>query len=161
MRTYVFFFFSFFRDTLFLHCDSKPCTYEVVIIVLSPISTCVVSFHFLCTCFLYILYAIFYFCFTLRCRDEFCLKCFRNTGCQSLLAMNSLFAKFFKSMSWVIYDFSHMFICLLRFCHRLPKGRLLGYMWFMLGTYVMQITLRRTKSFYWFPFPIWIRIYLL
>ena len=31
-----------------------------------------------------LLYAIFYFCFTLRSRDEFCLKCFRNTGCQSL-----------------------------------------------------------------------------
>ena len=26
------------------------------------------------------------------------------------------------SMSWVIYDFSHMFICLLWFCHGLPKG---------------------------------------
>ena len=90
----------------------------------------------------YILYAIFYFCFTLRCHDEFCLKCFRNTGCQSLLAINSLLAKIFKSlcydrfyciqqvnMSWVIYDFSHMFICLLWFCHGLPKGRLLGHMW--------------------------------
>ena len=32
----------------------------------------------------YFLYAIFYFYFTLRCRDKFCLKCFRNTGCQSL-----------------------------------------------------------------------------
>ena len=32
----------------------------------------------------YILYAIFYFYFTLRCCDEFCLKCFRNTSCQSL-----------------------------------------------------------------------------
>ena len=29
---------------------------------------------------------------------EFCLKCFRNTGCQSLLAINSLLAKFFKSL---------------------------------------------------------------
>ena len=44
----------------------------------------------------YILYAIFYFCFTLRCCDEFCLKCFRNTDCQILLAINSLLAKFFK-----------------------------------------------------------------
>ena len=44
------------------------------------------------------LYAIFYFFFTLRCRDEFCLKCFRNTGCQSLFVMNSLLAKFFKSL---------------------------------------------------------------
>ena len=72
----------------------------------------------------YYLYAIYYFCFTQRCLDEFRLKCFRNTGCQSLLAINSLLAKFFKSlcydkfyciqqvnMSWVIYDFSHMFIC--------------------------------------------------
>ena len=44
------------------------------------------------------MYAILYFCFTLRCLDEFCLKCFRNTGCQSLLAINSLLAKFFKSL---------------------------------------------------------------
>ena len=86
--------------------------------------------------FLY-LYAIYYFCFTQRCLDGFCLKCFKNTGCQSLLAINSLLAKFFKSlyydrfyciqqmsMSWVIYDFSHMFICLLWFCHGLPKGEI-------------------------------------
>ena len=25
-----------------------------------------------------------YFYFTLRCLDEFCLKCFRNTGCENL-----------------------------------------------------------------------------
>ena len=46
----------------------------------------------------YILYAIYNFCFTLGCHDEFCLKCFRNTGCQSLLAINSLLEKFFKSL---------------------------------------------------------------
>ena len=49
VRTYVFFFFSSFIDTLFLRCDSKPCTYDViyddvVITVLSLIFTCVVSF---------------------------------------------------------------------------------------------------------------------
>ena len=72
----------------------------------------------------YFVYAIYYFCFTQRCLDEFYLKCFRNIGCQSLLAINSFLAKFFKSlcydrfyciqqesMSWVIYDFSHIFIC--------------------------------------------------
>ena len=48
----------------------------------------------------YYLYAIYYFCFTQRCLDEFCLKCFRNTGCQSLLAINSLLAKFFKSLCY-------------------------------------------------------------
>ena len=101
----IFFFFSSFIDTLFLHFDSKPCTYvdiyiyiyiEVVTAV-SPISSCVVSFLSLCTCFL-LLYAIFYFCFTLRCLNEFYLKYFKNTGCQSLLAINSLLAKFFKSL---------------------------------------------------------------
>ena len=53
----------------------------------------------------YLLYAIYYFCFTLRCHDEFCLKCFRNTGCQSLLAISSLLAKFFKSLCYDIYIF--------------------------------------------------------
>ena len=38
----------------------------------------------------YCLYAIYYFCFTQRCLDEFCLKCFENTGCRSLLAINPL-----------------------------------------------------------------------
>ena len=57
-------------------------TFEVVITILSSISPCVVSFLSLYTYFLY-LYAIYYFYFTQRCLDEFCLKCFRNTGCQS------------------------------------------------------------------------------
>ena len=86
--------FSFLSilDTLFMCL--RPCdhivienlvlvyiyTFEVVITVLSPISPCVVSFLSLYICFLY-LYAIYYFCFTQRCLDEFCLKCFRNTGC--------------------------------------------------------------------------------
>ena len=46
----------------------------------------------------YILYAIYYFCLTLRCFDEFSSKYFRNIGCQSLLAINSLLTKFFKSL---------------------------------------------------------------
>ena len=113
----------------------------------SLILTCV-FFLSLYTCFY--LYAIYYFCFTQRCIDEFCLKCFRNTGCQSLLVINSLLTMFFKSlcedrfyciqqvnMSWVIYDFSHMFICLLWFCHGLPKGEIVRtYVIHLLGTYV-------------------------
>ena len=46
----------------------------------------------------YLLYAIHYFCVILRCYDEFCLKCFRNIGCQSFLAINSLLSKFFKKI---------------------------------------------------------------
>ena len=93
----------------------------------------------------YYLYAIYYFCFIQRSLDEFCLKCFKNTGCQSLLAINFLLAKFFKSLcydrfyciqqvnlSLVIYDFFHMFIYLLWFCHGLPKGEIVR-------TYVFHI----------------------
>ena len=41
-------------------------------------------------------------------------------------------------MSWVIYDFSHVFICLLWFCHGLPKGEIVRtYVFHMLRTYVM------------------------
>ena len=41
-------------------------------------------------------------------------------------------------MSWVIYDFSHMFICLLWFCHGLSKGEIVrAYVFHMLRTYVM------------------------
>ena len=40
-------------------------------------------------------------------------------------------------MSWVIYGFSHMFICLLWFCHGLPKGEIVRtYVFHMLRTYV-------------------------
>ena len=61
------------------------------------LSLYVLFLFFLYTHVSYILYAIYYFCFIPRCHDEFCLKCFRNTGCQSLLAINSLLTKFFKS----------------------------------------------------------------
>ena len=61
-----------------------------------PFMCCLFSFfiHML----LIYLYAILLFCFTQSCLDEFCLKCFRITGCQRLLAINSFLAKFFKSL---------------------------------------------------------------
>ena len=131
-------------------CDRVyiQCAYLWWCMSSSPILICVVSFLSLYTC-LY-LYSIYYFYFTQKCLDEFCFKYFRNIGCQSLLAINSLLAKFFKSlcynrfyciqqvsMSWVIYDFSHMFICLLWFCHGLPKREIVRtYVIHLLGTYV-------------------------
>ena len=40
-------------------------------------------------------------------------------------------------MSLVIYDFSYMFICLLWFCHGLPKGEIVRtYVIHLLGIYV-------------------------
>ena len=90
----------------------------------------------------YILYAIYYFCFILRCNDEFCLKCFRNTGCQSLLTINSLLTKFFKSLcydrfyciqrvwvEWFMTSLICSFVCC-DFVMDYQMGRLLGHMWF-------------------------------
>ena len=104
---YLFFSFLFFlfRYIILVYEVMWPfidihCTLLLFIFVyvfLSPTPSCVVSFPPLYTCFLY-LYAIYYFCFTQRCLDKFCLKCFRNTGCQNLLAINSLLTKFFKSL---------------------------------------------------------------
>ena len=101
--------FSFLSllDTLFLYMRSYDHlqTYIVLIfsyillmyVFLSPTLSCVISFLSLYTCFLLFVCNLL-FCFTQRCLDEFCLKCFRNTGYQSLLAINSLLIKFFKSL---------------------------------------------------------------
>ena len=58
------------------------------------------SLHVLFLFYLYtrvsLLYAIYYFCFTLKCHDEFCLKCFKNTGCQNLPCHELSFCKVFQ-----------------------------------------------------------------
>ena len=74
----------------------------------SPISSCVVSFLSLCTCFLFIVCNLLYFCFTLRCRDEFYLKCFRNTGCQSHscheLSSCKVFQEFVLGLDFIVFN---------------------------------------------------------
>ena len=78
------------RDVVIYIFDDVVITFHLSLHVLFLFSLYVHVF--------YLMYAILYFCFTLRYIDEFCLKCFRNTGCQSLLTINSLLAKFFKSL---------------------------------------------------------------
>ena len=109
MRIYVFFFsFLSLLDTLSLvywSCDHLVIAnivfildiYLMKLLSCSPIFSCVVSFLSLYTCFLFT-YAIFYFCFTLRCLDELCLKYFRNIGSQNLscheLSSSKVFQEF-------------------------------------------------------------------
>ena len=104
---FLYLFFSFqFRYIIFCTLvlwplsDSKPCTYVdiyiEVVITFFHLSLHVLFLFSLYAHVSYLMYAILYFCFILRCLDEFCLKCFRNTGYQSLLAINSFLAKFFK-----------------------------------------------------------------
>ena len=103
------------------------------------------TYHIMCfffpslyTCFLLIVCNLLYFCFTLRCCNEFCLKCFRNIGCQSLscheFSSYKVFQEFMLGLDFIVFskwvwvewfDFSHMFICLLWFCHELPKGKII------------------------------------
>ena len=45
-----------------------------------------------------LMYAIFYFCFTLRCLDEFCLKWFRKICCQNLSCHELSFCKVFQEI---------------------------------------------------------------
>ena len=146
--THIFSFLSFI-DTLFLYfrsCDHYWHTLHLSFLYVDVCFSFTYPLHVLFLFSLYThasyyLYAIYYFCFTQRCLDEFCLKCFRNTGCQSLLAINPLFAKFFKSLyydrfyciqqvniSWVIYYFSHISFVCCGFVTDCQRGRLLGHM---------------------------------
>ena len=55
-----------------------------------------------------LLYEIFYFCFTLRCLDEFCLKCFRKTGGQNLscheLSSCKIFQEFVLGLDFIVLN---------------------------------------------------------
>ena len=57
---------------------------------------------------MFLMYAIFYFCFTLRYLDEFCLKCFKNTGCQSLscheLSSCKVFQDFVLGLDFIVFN---------------------------------------------------------
>ena len=102
----MYFFFSFLSilDTshlVYWSCDRFDihCTYILYILMyVFHLPLHVLFLFYLYTHVFYIMYAIYYFYFTLRCLDEFCLKCFKNIGCQSLLAINSFLVKFFKSL---------------------------------------------------------------
>ena len=105
---------------------------------------CMLLFTYLSMCYFFSLFIHMFlyvcnplFCFTLRCLDEFCLKCFRKTGCQNLSCHELSSCKVFQEFVLGIvllystsgYEFSDLkllswFICLLWFCHGLPKGEI-------------------------------------
>ena len=103
----------------------------------SPISTCVVLFLSLYTCLF--IYAILIFVSHMM-PWWVLFKCFRKTGYESLpcseLSSCKVFQEFMLGLDLLCistndYDFSDLkllswYICLLWFCHELPKGRLLG-----------------------------------
>ena len=112
MRTSCIFFFLSFLDTLFMYlrsCDhvviANLVLVDIYIYIHTHLRLLLQFFHLsLYVLFLYslyahayyILYAILYFCFTLRCLDEFCLKCFKKTGCENLSCNELSFCKAFQ-----------------------------------------------------------------
>ena len=55
-----------------------------------------------------IMYVILYFYFTLKCLDEFCLKCFRKIGCQNLscheLSSYKIFQEFVLGLDFIVFN---------------------------------------------------------
>ena len=119
--------------------------------ILSPISSCVVFFLSLCTCFLFIVCNLLYFCFTLRCHNESYLKCFKNIGCQSRscreLSSCKVFQEFVLGLDFIVFNkwvwvewFMTSLICSFVCCGFVTdcqRERLLGHIWIMLGTNVI------------------------
>ena len=120
-------------------------------VFLSPTLSCVVCFLSLYTCFLLFVYNLL-FLFHIKMPWWVLFKVFQkyklSKSTYHKLSSYKVFQEFLLgqillysssvNMSWVIYNFSHMFICLLSFCHGLPKGEMVRiYVFHMLRTYVM------------------------
>ena len=150
MRILCIFSFSFYFKYIYL-LYMRLVTILTYIVLIFFIYWCIFFHLSLHVLFLFSLYAhvsyclnaIYYFCFTLRCINEFCLKCFRNTGCQSLLAINSFLQNFsrvcvridfivFNKWVWVKW-FMTSLICSFVWCGFVidcQRRRLLGHMCF-------------------------------
>ena len=120
---------------LYILCTFLDINMMMMYVYSSPISTCVVSFPSLYTCFF--LYAIFISVSHMM-PWWVLFKCFRKTGCESLscyeLSSCKVFQEFMLRLDLFCnptsgYEFSDLrplswFSCLLWFCHGLPKGEI-------------------------------------
>ena len=101
---YLFFFFTFQ-----IHCSYIMIANLVLILIYIYIYIYILrlllnsfTYLFICCFFSLFMHMLFincmqsFICFTLRCRDEFCLKYFRNTDCQSLPCHELSSYKFFQ-----------------------------------------------------------------
>ena len=128
----------FYRHTLYLSLSLCWCMF-----FFSPILSCVVSFLPLYICFLLLVCNLSIFVSHKDALMSFVLKGFRNTSCQSLLAINSLLAKFsrvcdsidlfvFNKWIWIKWFMTSLicsFVCY-GFVMDCQWGRLLGHLCF-------------------------------
>ena len=138
MRNFCIFSFLFFLDTLFLHYDTL---FLYILRLLLHSFTCL----FMCCFFSLFMHMLLTYCmqsfiflFHNKMPWWFLFKVFQKCRLSKSFFPWTLFLQRFStvyvkirfyciqqvSISWVIYDFSHMFICLLWFCHGLPKGEI-------------------------------------
>ena len=138
VRTFCIIYFLYFLDTLFLYCDSKPCT--LIDIYIYIYWGCYYSFTylFMCCFFSHFMHMLLINCmqfliflFHIKMSWWVLFKVFQKYRLSKSFLPWTLFLQSFSrvcvrirfyciqqvNMSWVIYDFSHMFICLLWFCH--------------------------------------------
>ena len=120
---------------------------EVVITVLSPIFSCVVSFLSLCTCFLFIVYnliSLFHMSWWVlfkvfqkyRLSKSFLpWTFFLQSSLGVCVRIDFIVFKKWIWIEWFMTSLICSFVCC-GFVMDCQSGRLLGHMWFMLGTYV-------------------------
>ena len=80
--------------------------FDDVVILFTYLSMC--CFFSLFIHMFLIMYAIFYFCFTLRCLGEFCLNYLKKTGCQNLscyeLSSCKVFQEFVLELDFIVFN---------------------------------------------------------
>ena len=110
--------------------------------VYSPISLCVVSFLSLCTCFLFIICNLL-FLFHTKMLWWVLFKMFQKYRLSKSFLPWTLFLQSFSRVcvriDFIIFNkwvWVEWFMTSLWFCHDCQRGRLLGHMWIILGTYV-------------------------
>ena len=62
VRTYCIFSFLYFSDILFLHCDSKPCTYVDIYIYIYRLLLLSFTYLFMCCFFSLFMYMLLIYC---------------------------------------------------------------------------------------------------
>ena len=155
----IFSFLSFFRYIVLVHEVLWPfidihCTY----FLFYDVNVCFsFTYPFMCCFFSPFIHMLLIICiqsiffFTQRYLDVFCLKCFRNTGCQSLLAITLFLQSFSRvcimidfivfnkwiQVEWFMTSLICLFVCC-GFVTDCQRERLLEHMCFKwLRTYVM------------------------
>ena len=155
--TFCIFSFLFSLDTLFLHCENKPCThfdiyiyiYIEVVIIFFHLSLHVLFFFFLFIHML-LIYCMQYFIFIFYTKMSWWVlfKVFQKYKLSKSFLPWTLFLQVFQEfvlgldfivfnkwvwVEWFMTSLIWSFVCC-GFVTDFQNGRLLGHMWIMLGT---------------------------